>query len=243
MATIEVTANPRSVQGTGASRRLRREGKVPGILYGADKAAQAIELDHNTLYLQMRQEAFHASILTMILQGGNDRVLLRNVQMHPWKPQVLHVDFQRVSANQKIHMKVPLHFKNADIAPGVKVGGGIVAHVMSDIDISCLPDDLPEFIEVDLANLQLGNSIHLAELTFPKGVESVQLARGDNAVVATVQIPKVIEEEEPAATAAVPGAEGEAVPVEGAAAPAPGAAPAAAAPPAEEGRKKEGDKK
>jgi large subunit ribosomal protein L25 len=242
MATIEVTANPRSVQGTGASRRLRREGKVPGILYGADKPAQAIELDHNSLYLQMRQEAFHASILTMSLQGGKDRVLLRNVQMHPWKPQVLHVDFQRVSANQKIHMRVPLHFKNADIAPGVKVGGGIVAHVMSDIDISCLPDDLPEFIEVDLANLQLGNSIHLAELTFPKGVESVQLLRGDNAVVATVQIPKVIEEEEPA-PAAVPGVEGEAVPAEGAAAPAPGAAPAAAAPPAEEGRKKEGDKK
>jgi large subunit ribosomal protein L25 len=241
MATIEVTANARSVQGTGASRRLRREGKVPGILYGADKPAQAIELDHGSLYLQMRQEAFHASILTINLQGGKDRVLLRNVQMHPWKPQVLHVDFQRVSANQKIHMKVPLHFKNADIAPGVKVGGGIVAHVMSDIDISCLPDDLPEYIEVDLANLQLGNSIHLAELTFPKGVESVQLARGDNAVVATVQIPKVIEEE-PAPTAAVAAVEGEAVSAEGAAVPAAGAAPAAAAPP-EESRKKEGDKK
>jgi large subunit ribosomal protein L25 len=246
MATIEVTATARSVQGTGASRRLRRTGKVPGILYGADQPALVIELDHNALYLQMRNEAFHASILSMNVDGARQRVLLRDVQMHPWKPQVLHVDFQRVSANQKIHMKVPLHFKNEDIAPGVKVGGGIIAHVMSDIDISCLPDDLPEFIEVDLANLQLGHSIHLDELTLPGGVESVQLVRGDNAVVATVQIPKVIEEEVVAAEAAVP-VEGEVAPAEGAAA-APAAA--AAAPAGEEKKedkkeekRKEGDKR
>ena len=246
MATIEVTATARSVQGTGASRRLRRTGKVPGILYGADQPSLVIELDHNALYLQMRNEAFHASILSMNVDGARQRVLLRDVQMHPWKPQVLHVDFQRVSANQKIHMKVPLHFKNEDIAPGVKVGGGIIAHVMSDIDISCLPDDLPEFIEVDLANLQLGHSIHLDELTLPGGVESVQLVRGDNAVVATVQIPKVIEEEVVAAEAAVP-VEGEVAPAEGAAA-APAAA--AAAPAGEEKKedkkeekRKEGDKR
>ncbi len=245
MATIEVTATPRSVQGTGASRRLRRTGKVPGIVYGADQPAQVIELDHNALYLQMRSEAFHASILNMSLDGKKQRVLLRNVQMHPWKSQVLHVDFQRVSANQKIHMKVPLHFKNADVAPGVKVGGGIVSHVMTDIDISCLPDDLPEFIEVDLANLQLGHSVHLAELTLPKGVESVQLIRGDNAVVATVQIPKVIEEE-PAPTEAAVAVEGEAVAAEGTAAP--GATPAV--PAAEdkkedkkEDKRREGDKR
>jgi large subunit ribosomal protein L25 len=219
---------------------------VPGILYGADQPALVIELDHNALYLQMRNEAFHASILSMNVDGARQRVLLRDVQMHPWKPQVLHVDFQRVSANQKIHMKVPLHFKNEDIAPGVKVGGGIIAHVMSDIDISCLPDDLPEFIEVDLANLQLGHSIHLDELTLPGGVESVQLVRGDNAVVATVQIPKVIEEEVVAAEAAVP-VEGEVAPAEGAAA-APAAA--AAAPAGEEKKedkkeekRKEGDKR
>jgi large subunit ribosomal protein L25 len=153
------------------------------------------------------------------------------------------VDFQRVAANQKIHMKVPLHFKNADIAPGVKVGGGIISHVMSEIDISCLPDDLPEFIEVDLASLDLGHSVHLSDLTIPKGVESVQLARGDNAVVATVVIPKAIEEEVAPAEAAVP-VEGEAVPAEGAAAP--GVAPAAAAPAAEEkkeDKRKEGDRR
>jgi large subunit ribosomal protein L25 len=243
MATIEVTATPRSVQGTGASRRLRRTGKVPGVLYGAEQPAQVIELDHNALYLQMRNEAFHASILTMNLDGTKQRVLLRHVQMHPWKSQVLHVDFQRVAANQKIHMKVPLHFKNADIAPGVKVGGGIISHVMSEIDISCLPDDLPEFIEVDLASLDLGHSVHLSDLTIPKGVESVQLARGDNAVVATVVIPKAIEEEVAPAEAAVP-IEGEAVPAEGAAAP--GVAPAAAAPAAEEkkeDKRKEGDRR
>lgn len=231
MAKIEVTATPRSVQGTGASRRLRRAGKVPGIVYGANQPAQVIELDHNALYLQLRQEAFHASILNMNLEGSTERVLLRDVQMHPWKQQVLHVDFQRVSANQKIHMKVPLHFNNAEVSPGVKAGG-IVAHVMSDIEISCLPDDLPEFIEVDLSNLQLGHSVHISDLTLPRGVESVQLVRGDDAVVATVQIPKVIEEVEAVEAAA---------PVEGAEAPAEGAAPAAAAPAA--GEKKEGDKK
>ncbi|HWQ38306.1 MAG TPA: 50S ribosomal protein L25/general stress protein Ctc [Burkholderiales bacterium] len=233
---MEVTAAPRSVQGTGASRRLRRAGRVPGIVYGADLPAQVIELDHNALYLQLRQEAFHASILNMNLEGRTERVLLRGVQMHPWKPQVLHVDFQRVSANQKIHMKVPLHFKNAEVSPGVKAGG-IVAHVMSDIEISCLPDDLPEFIEVDLSTLQLGHSVHISDLTLPKGVESVQLVRGDDAVVATVQIPKVIEEVEAVTAAPAEGAE---VPVEGAA---PAAAPAAAAGEKKEGEKKEGEKK
>jgi large subunit ribosomal protein L25 len=245
---IEVTATPRSVQGTGASRRLRRGGKVPGIIYGAGEPALVIELDHNALFLQMRSEAFHASILTLNLDGARSRVLLRDVQMHPWKRQVLHVDFQRVSANQKIHMKVPLHFKNEDIAPGVKVSGGIISHVMSEIDVSCLPDDLPEFIEVDLANLQLGHSVHLSDLTLPGGVESVQLVRDDNAVVATVVIPKVIEEEVAPAEAAV-GVEGEAVPAEGAAA-APGAAAPGGVPAAEdkkeekkEDKKKEGDKR
>jgi large subunit ribosomal protein L25 len=234
MAKIEVTAAPRSTQGTGASRRLRKAGKVPGILYGAEQPAQVIELDHNALYLQMRQEAFHASILSMDVSGKKERVLLRQVQMHPWKQQVLHVDFQRVSANQKIHMKVPLHFKNAEVSPGVKVGGGVVQHVMSDLEISCLPDDLPEFIEVDLSNLDLGHSIHLSELTLPQGVDSVQLGRGDNAVVASVTVPKVVEEVEEVAAA----------PVEGAAVPAEGAAPAAAAAaPAAAGEKKEAEKK
>ncbi len=241
MAKIEVNAMPRSLQGTGASRRLRGQKKVPGILYGGDLPAQNIELDHNSLFHQLKQEAFHASILSMNLDGKKDRVLLRDVQMHPWKQMILHVDFQRVSANKKIHMKVPLHFVNAELAPGVKTGGGIVSHVMNEIDITCLPDALPEYIEVDLQTLELGTSVHLADLKIPEGVDSVQLVRGDNAVVATVQVPRAIAEPEPEVAAAA--AEGAAA--EGAA-PAAGGAPAAGAAGADgkkEPEKKEGGKK
>jgi large subunit ribosomal protein L25 len=220
MAKIEVSAMSRSLQGTGASRRLRGTGKVPGIVYGGERPAQNIEIDHNTLFHQLKQEAFHASILSMDVEGKTDRVLLRDVQMHPWKQLILHVDFMRVSANKKIHMSVPLHFVNAEISPGVKTGGGIVNHVMNEIDISCLPDDLPEFIEVDLKDLELGHSVHLAELKMPKGVESVQQVRGENAVVATVQVPRAMVEAEPVVAVAAEGAA-----VEGAAAAA--AAPAA----------------
>ena len=240
MATIEVNAISRSLQGTCASRRLRRTGKVPGIVYGGEHPAQNIELDHNSLFHQLKQEAFHASILSMSLDGKKDRVLLRDVQMHPWRQQVLHVDFQRVSADKKIHMKVPLHFINADIAPGVKTGGGIVSHVMNEIEITCLPDDLPEFVEVDLQHLELGHSVHLADLKLPQGVDSPQLVRGDDAVVATVQIPRALVEPEPEVAPAA-----EAVAVEGApadaAATAPGAAPAVAGA-KKEPEKKEGDK-
>lgn len=241
MAKIEVNAVSRTLQGTGASRRLRNTGKVPGIIYGGDLTAQNIELDHNSLYHQLKMEAFHASILTMNMDGKKDRVLLRDVQMHPWKQLILHVDFQRVSANRKIHMKVPLHFVNAEIAPGVKTGGGIVTHVMNEIDITCLPDDLPEFIEVDLQNLELGHSVHLADLKIPKGVESVQLVRGDDAVVATVQVPRAIVEPEPVVVAAVAeGAAEGAAPAAGAAAP---AAVAAGADAKKEGEKKDSGKK
>ena len=139
---IEFTAFPRTLQGTGASRRLRGGGKVPGIVYGADKPALPIELDHQALYRHLKMEAFHASILDMTLEGDKQQVLLRDVQMHPFRPLVLHVDFQRVDKTKKIHMKVPLHFINAEICPGVKVGGGVVNHVMNEVDIQCLPDDL-----------------------------------------------------------------------------------------------------
>lgn len=234
MAKLEVNAMPRSLQGTGASRRLRGTGRVPGIVYGGDVPAQNIEIDHNTLFHQLKQEAFHASILSMNVEGKTDRVLLRDVQMHPWKQLILHVDFMRVSANKKIHMSVPLHFINAEVSPGVKTGGGIVNHVMNEIDISCLPDDLPEFIEVDLKDLELGHSVHLAELKMPKGVESVQQVRGENAVVATVQVPRAMVEAEPVAAVAAEGAA-----VEGAAA----ATAAPAAGDKKEPEKKEGDKK
>ena len=230
---IEVTATPRGVQGRGASRRLRHSGRVPAILYGADKPAQNIELDHNELAQHLKHESFHASILSLSVEGEKHQVLLRDVQMHPWRAQVLHVDFQRVARDRKIHMKVPLHFLNQEIAPGVKTGGGAVNHVLSEIDVSCLPDDLPEFIEVDLSNLQLGHSIHLSELTLPKGVESTQLRGGDDAVVVTIVVPRVEVEPEVEAAAQVEGA------VATPAAPAPGAEKAEP----EKEKKKEGDKK
>ena len=206
MATIEVNAVSRSAQGTGASRRLRRTGKVPAIVYGADQPAQVIEIDHKAILQQLRLEAFHASILAMNVDGKKQNVLLRDVQMHPWKQQVLHIDFQRVDAKQKIHMRVPLHFVNAEIAPGVKVGGGVVNHVMAEVEVSCLPADLPEYVEVDLAELQLGHSVHLSELKLPAGVESEQLVRGDDSVVATVQVPRAVAESA-AGAAAEEGAE------------------------------------
>jgi large subunit ribosomal protein L25 len=234
---IEVTATPRGVQGRGASRRLRHSGRVPAILYGADKPAQNIELDHNELAQHLKHESFHASILSLSVEGEKHQVLLRDVQMHPWRAQVLHVDFQRVARDRKIHMKVPLHFLNQEIAPGVKTGGGAVNHVLSEIDVSCLPDDLPEFIEVDLSNLQLGHSIHLSELTLPKGVESTQLRGGDDAVVVTIVVPRVEVEPEVEAAPAVEGAV--ATPVT----PVPGAEKAEPEKEKEKEKKKEGDKK
>ena len=218
MATTEVNAVSRSVQGTGASRRLRRSGKVPGILYGANQDAQVIELDHSAIMLQLRHEAFHASILTMNIDGTKQNVLLRDIQMHPWKREVLHIDFQRVDAKQKIHMRVPLHFINAELAPGVKLGGGIVNHVISELEVSCLPADLPEFVEVDVAELELGDSVHLSDLKLPSGVESVQLVRDDDAVVANVQVPRAMVEPEEEVAAGEEGAEAEAVAGEAAAA-------------------------
>ena len=227
---IEISARKREAQGTGASRRLRSAGKVPGILYGGDKGAVNIVLDHQALYLNLRNERFHASILTLDIEGQKEPVLLRALNMHPFKMQVQHVDFQRVSKDKKIHMKVPLHFANAEKSPGVKEQGGIVSHVLNEVNIGCLPDDLPEFIEVDLSNLTVGHSVHVRDLMLPKGVEAV-LHKNENPVVATVIIPSLIteEEEEAAAAAAVapseiptteqaaPAKEGEA-PAEGAAA-------------------------
>jgi large subunit ribosomal protein L25 len=198
---IEITAFPRNDNGTGSSRRMRRSGKVPGVVYGAGKESQMIEVDHNALARHLKMESFHASILDMNLNGGRERVLLRDVQMHPWKAEVLHVDFQRVAADRKIHMKVPLHFVNAEICPGAKEGG-VVSHVMNDLDIQCLPDDLPEFVEVDLSQLQLGDAVHVSELSLPQGVELVPRLKIDDPVAVTVQMPRETAVEEPAAEAA-----------------------------------------
>lgn len=185
---FELNAQKRTLQGSGASRRLRAANKVPAIVYGGTSAPQSIELDHNTILLALRKEAFHASVLTLIVDGAAESVLLRDAQMHAYKPLVLHVDFQRVDPNQTIHQKVPLHFVNADIAPGVKLSGGNVSHVLNDIEVACLPKDLPEFIEVDLKDLAAGHSIHVSQLTLPAGVKAV--VHGDDGVVALIQAKK-----------------------------------------------------
>jgi large subunit ribosomal protein L25 len=204
---MKVLANKRNAQGTGASRRLRHTGKVPGVLYGGASAAQAIEVDHNTLFHALRKEKFHASILDMELDGAGERVLLRDFQMHPYKPQVLHVDFQRVSENQKIHMSVPLHFVGQEHSPAVKVGGGLISHVMSEVDVACLPKDLPEFIEVDLSGLQAHQTVRVLDLKMPAGVVPV-LKGKENPVVASVSTHGEQAEEEttaaPVAAADVP---------------------------------------
>ncbi|MBK7355468.1 50S ribosomal protein L25/general stress protein Ctc [Propionivibrio sp.] len=187
---FELTVQKRTLQGSGASRRLRHANKVPGIVYGGTAAPTLIELEHNDLLLSLRKEAFHSSVLTMNIDGKVESVLLRDSQMHPYKPLVLHVDFLRVDASHAIHQKVPLHFINADHAPGVKISGGNVSPAMNEIDVSCLPQDLPPFIEVDLKELEAGHSIHLSQIVFPKGVKP--MAHGsDDPVVVSISVKKV----------------------------------------------------
>lgn len=195
---IEISADKRTLQGKGASRRLRGSGKVPAIIYGGEQEPQSIEMDHNDLFHKLKLEAFHASILSLNVEGKKEQVLLRDIQMHPFKHQVLHVDFQRVDKNQKIHMKVPLHFINAENSPGVKTSGGIVTHILTEVDISCLPDALPEFISVDLVELTAGHTLHLSDLVLPNGVEIVALTKGDNSAVATIVIPRSVLSDEAA---------------------------------------------
>src|SRR5258706_14682074 len=203
---IEINARKREAQGTGASRRLRRTGFAPGIVYGGSGEAVTIELNHKELYQHLTNEKFHASILVLKLDGKAEDVLLRAFNMHPYKGHVQHIDFQRVSKDKKIHMKVPLHFINAEVSPGVKEQGGIPNHVLNELDVTCLPDDLPGFIEVDMGHLGIGHSIHVKELKLPKGVEAV-LHKGEDPVVATVILPVLVTEEEELAAEAVPAAD------------------------------------
>jgi len=231
--TIEINATNRKAQGTGASRRLRNAGRVPGVVYGVGDV-NLIDMDHNDLYHKLRAEAFHASILTLNLEGKKEKVLLRDFVMHPFRQQVQHIDFQRVDENKKMHIKVPLHFLNEAIAPGVKTGGGKISHVMTELDIVCLPKDLPAFIEVDLSKLELGHSVHVSDLKLPKGVQAA--AHGTHtaeAVVVTVQVPRGMAEAEVTAEAEAAAAASAAA----APAAASGAAKTAAAPAAKEGKK------
>lgn len=186
---MEVIAQKRDVQGKGASRRLRRSGKTPGVVYGGDKPAVSIELDHNSLFYALKREAFHASVLTLVLDGDKESVLLRDFVMHPFRNEVQHIDFQRVDASHKIHVRVPLHFVNGDNAPGVKLSGGKISHIITEVDVSCLPGGLPEFIEVDLGNMMAGESLHVSDLKLPAGVDVVA-HKGDNPAVATVAVPR-----------------------------------------------------
>ncbi len=198
---MKFVAFERAKQGTGASRRLRNVGKTPGIVYGGSGQPQLIELDHNALFHALKKEAFHSSILEMELAGQTSKVLLRDVQYHPYKAQIVHVDFQRVDANTRLHMKVPLHYKGEEESTAVKLDHCLVNHVMNELDVSCLPADLPEFIEVDLSGLKKGTSLHLADITLPKGVKAVTHGK-PNPVLVAVVTPAAEESAEAAAAAA-----------------------------------------
>ncbi len=202
---MQFTAYKRSAQGTGASRRLRHAGRTPGILYGGKSAPVTLELDHKDLWFALKKEAFHASILNMSLDGKAQQVLLRDVQMHPFKPLVLHVDFQRVEADTRLSMKVPLHYKGEENSPAVKLDQCLINHVVNELEISCLPADLPKFIEIDLSNLKKGSSLHLADINLPKGVTAAKHGQ-QNPVLVAVTSPVEESEETPAPEAAAPAA-------------------------------------
>ena len=209
---MNFTAFERSLQGTGASRRLRIAGKVPGIVYGGEGEPQLIELDHNALWQALKKEAFHASVLDMELDGKTSKVLLRDLQVHPFKQQVLHIDFQRVSAKQKIQMKVPLRFTGEEESNAVKTDKALVNHILTELQVSCLPADLPEAIEVDLSKLEKGHTLTLKDIALPKGVEAVLHGHSaEDMVLVSVVMPAAEAEAEaaPAAEAAAAPSEGE----------------------------------
>jgi large subunit ribosomal protein L25 len=224
--SFELVAEFRETQGKGASRRLRHEGKVPAILYGGHADARTLTLNHQKLLIMLDNERFYSTILSLKVGDQTQAAILKDVQRHPFRNAIVHVDFQRVEENEKIRISIPLHFTGAAISPGVKSQGGIVSHMRNEAEVTCLPKDLPEFIEVDISGLSLNESIHLSQLKLPPGVTLVELAKDDAAVVA-IHSPRA-EEPEPTAVAAA-GAEGAAVPGAPAVAGAPAAAGAAAA--------------
>ena len=186
---MKVVAFERSLQGTGASRRLRNSGKTPGIVYGAGAETQLVELDHNALWHALKKEVFHSSILDLEVAGKSQQVLLRDVQYHPFRQLVLHVDFQRVDAKKKLHTKVPLHFMNQESNPAVKLSSAVISHVLNELEVECLPSALPEFIEVDLAKIEADQSVHAKDIALPAGVALVAHLDAENPVVAAATIP------------------------------------------------------
>ena len=246
--SFELVAEFRETQGKGASRRLRHDGKVPAILYGGHSEARALTLSHQKISIMLENERFYSTILNLRVGDQTQAAILKDVQRHPYKNEIVYIDFQRVEENEKIRISIPLHFKGAAVSPGVKSQGGLVSHMRNDVEVSCLPKDLPEFIEVDISGLSLNESIHLSQLKIPDGVHLVDLAKEDAAVVA-IHSPRA-EEPEPTAAAAAgaPAAEGAAAAAPGAAAAAPAAAGAAGdaakkAEPAKADAKKEPAKK
>ena len=175
---FNITAETRSDMGKGASRRLRREDKVPAVIYGAGKDAASITIEHKSLFHHLEHEAFYSHILSLSVDGKKENVVLKDLQRHPFKPTILHADFLRVSAKEKLRMNVPIHFKGGDDAPGVRIDGGVITHNVSDVEIICLPKDLPEYLEVDLSELEFEHSLHLSDIKLPKGVEIVALTHG-----------------------------------------------------------------
>ena len=203
---MKVVAFERAKQGTGASRRLRNAGKAPGIIYGGTAEPQLIELDHNALWHALKKEAFHSSVLQLEVAGKTSQVVLRDVQSPPYKQQVLHVDFQRVSATEKLHFKVPLHFLGENDSPAVKLEQCMVAYIVTELEVSCLPADLPEFIEVDLSKVVKGDVVKLSQIQLPKGVEAISHGEEDP-VLASVVAPKGAAADEEAAEGEEPAAE------------------------------------
>ena len=201
---MKFTAYERTLQGTGASRRLRNAAKVPGIVYGAGTPAM-IELDHNALFFALKKEAFHSSILEMDLAGKTQKVLLRAFQMHPWKAQVLHVDFQRVDETTKLHLKVPVHYTGADESVAVKTDGCTITTLLTELNVTCMPSELPEFITVDLSELKKGSTVHIKDVKFPRGVTPVVRGSNKNPALISVIAPLVIVE---AVAEAAPAAKG-----------------------------------
>lgn len=194
---FEIIAETREAKGTGASRRLRRDGKIPGIIYGGGKDPAMVTFNHDPMWHLLENEASHSSILDVKTGGKAEKAILRDVHYHPFKQLILHVDLQRVSETERIHMSVPLHFVGEEAAPGVKMQGGIVSHLMTDIDITCLASNLPEYLTADVSKLNLGDSIHLSDLQLPEGVEITSLVHGgdDLAVVTIVAVRGTVEEE------------------------------------------------
>ncbi len=188
MEKFDIAATSRNDRGKGASRRLRRAGKVPGIVYGAGAEPTAVQLDHNDMILHCAHEAFYSHILTINIDGKPERVVLKDMQRHVYKPFIMHMDFLRVNESEALNMRVPLHFVNEDRCVGVKIGGGIVSHLISDIEITCLPKDLPEYIEVDLEHMNIGDSLHLADLKLPDGVQITLLLHGGDSNLAVVSL-------------------------------------------------------